>query len=212
MTGTRPGGAISAAWAIMNRLGHDGYMKIAREVMLATIRLREGIDAIDGVEILGEPHMSVMGIGGVNTDVYEVGDLMQERGWHLDRQQNPNSLHLTINQSHIASHEEFLRDLRECVDECRREPLDYMLHKAKFAATRVATRLIPDVVLSPVMKAASGALGVGDGELPARSAAMYGLMASLPNSGDLETMVIDILDKMTRYNPENEIHMERDDA
>ncbi len=212
MTGTRPGGAIAAAWAIFNRLGHNGYMKIAREVMLASIRLRQGIDAIDGVRILGEPHMSVMGIGGVNTDVYEVGDLMQERGWHLDRQQNPNSLHLTINQAHIASHEEFLRDLRECVAECRREPLDYALHQAKFTATRVATRVIPDVILSPVMKAASGALGVGDGELPTRSAAMYGLMASLPNSGDLETMVIDILDKMTRYNPENEIHMERDDA
>src|SRR5690606_19217124 len=33
MTGTRPGGAIAAAWAVMQHLGRDGYRRITAEVM-----------------------------------------------------------------------------------------------------------------------------------------------------------------------------------
>ena len=40
--------------------------------------------------------------------------------------------------------------------------------------------------------------GVKGSQLPKRSAAMYGMMAELPNRGDLNEMVLDILDKWTR--------------
>jgi len=45
IAGTRPGGAIAAAWAIMNRLGQEGYLQIADTVMETTTRLKEGIAA-----------------------------------------------------------------------------------------------------------------------------------------------------------------------
>jgi hypothetical protein len=40
--------------------------------------------------------------------------------------------------------------------------------------------------------------GLKGADVPQRSAAMYGMMASLPNRGDLKTLVIDALDRMTR--------------
>jgi hypothetical protein len=41
----------------------------------------------------------------------------------------------------------------------------------------------------------SAATGAG---LPQRSAAMYGMMASLPNRGDVNDLVLDVLDRLTR--------------
>ncbi len=36
ITGTRPGGTFASAWAVMNYLGEEGYMNMARQVMDAT--------------------------------------------------------------------------------------------------------------------------------------------------------------------------------
>jgi len=205
MAGTRPGGAIAAAWAVMHRLGHEGYLEIAREVMDTARRMRREIDAIGGVRILGAPHMSVMCIGSDQLDIYEVGDQMQARGWHLDRQQSPPSLHLTINHAHVSSADRFVEDLREAVASSQRDDRDRWLARSKQLAIRTALRLMPGRVASKVTAVASERLGVGSGDVPKRSAAMYGMMAALPNRGDLETIVVDILDRMTRFDPADEI-------
>jgi glutamate/tyrosine decarboxylase-like PLP-dependent enzyme len=65
---------IAAAWAIMNHLGEDGYLAIADTVIKATMELREGIGAIDGVKVLGDPTMSILAVGSDDLNVYEVGD------------------------------------------------------------------------------------------------------------------------------------------
>ncbi len=207
MTGTRPGGAIAAAWAIMHRMGHDGYLEIAEKVMDGATRIREGVNAIPGVRILGRPTMSVMCMASDADDVeiYEVGDNMSERGWHMDRQQFPSSLHLTINHAHLASADEFLADLRESVDEARRayDPEEARKEKTKLFMMRAALKVLPAPVATKATEIGSKLMGM-DGELPDRTAAMYGLMTSLPNRGDLETMVVDILDKLTRFEPGTE--------
>lgn len=207
MTGTRPGGAIAAAWAVMHRLGHDGYLEIARSVMITARRLRRRVDSIEDLQILGEPHMSVMCIGSDTLDIYEVGDQMQARGWHLDRQQSPPSLHLTINHAHIQSADQFIEDLRDAVSHSQRDDRDKWIARSKQIAIRTALRLMPGRLASKVTSVASEHLGVGTGDVPKRSAAMYGMMAALPNRGDLETIVVDILDKMTRFVPADEIEM-----
>lgn len=47
-TGTRPGGAIAAAWAVMHFLGEAGYRRIAATVMEAKARFVEGLARIGG--------------------------------------------------------------------------------------------------------------------------------------------------------------------
>ncbi len=205
MTGTRSGGAIAAAWAALQHLGREGYLEIAREVIDTVDRLRAGIDAIPGLEVLGEPDMSVMAIGSSTLDVYEVGDNMTARGWHLDRQQFPPSLHLTVNRAHTGSAEAFLADLRDAARVEPKAPLDRVLERGRSLLLGAAVRVLPAKVVSKATEIASAAFGLGGGELPDRTAAMYGLMTSLPNRGDLGTMVVDVLDRMTRYEPKAEI-------
>jgi sphinganine-1-phosphate aldolase len=211
MTGSRPGGAIAAAWAIMHYLGHEGYLNIAREVMQARDKLKDGINAIDGLYILGEPSMSVMGMAARRPlDIYEIGDHMSERGWHMDRQQTPNSLHLTINRAHIISADAFLEDLREAVRLSQRDNATYVKQQILLNTMHAAMRIIPAPIVTQITRVASRAMGLGGGAdggdgLPKRTAAMYGMMASLPNKGDLDDIAIDILDGLTRFDPKSQI-------
>ena len=197
MTGTRPGGAIAAAWAILNRLGRQGYLDIAREVMTATRRIQEGVAAMEGLRILGEPVMSVMALGGTGLDIYAVGDEMTARGWHLDRQQHPASLHLTVSRGHVGSVERFLSDLAEATARARRPLARRLVDQGKLMAASAAVRALPAPLVSRLTQQAASLLGLGGG-LPKRTAAMYGMMATLPNRGDLRELVVDVLDRLTR--------------
>lgn len=114
MAGTRPGGAIAAAWAILKYLGEDGYLKLAGTVLDTARTLREGIAAVPGLKLLGEPKLSVFAFSSDSLDVYALGDAMEARGWKLDRQMGPPALHLMVTPAHAKVAEPFLADLREC--------------------------------------------------------------------------------------------------
>ena len=50
-------------------------------------------------------------------DVFAVGDALLARGWHLDRQKPPDSLHSTVSAGNAPVIDEFLADLAACVTE-----------------------------------------------------------------------------------------------
>jgi len=112
--GTRPGGAIAAAWAVMKYLGAEGYRDLTKRAMDATTRIARGIRETPGLEILGKPVMSCLAIGAKDdkVDLYVVGDLLQAKGWRMDRQQNPPSLHLTVSPAHDAIADQLVEDFR----------------------------------------------------------------------------------------------------
>lgn len=114
MTGTRPGGAIAAAWAVMHYLGEEGYLENARRVLSALRKLTEGINAIPGLRVLGKPQIGVFAFSSDSLNVYELGDAMDARGWKMDRQQNPPALHCMLTPAHERIVEPLLADLRDC--------------------------------------------------------------------------------------------------
>lgn len=195
VAGTRPGGAIAAAWAIMNFLGEEGYLKITQTVMDTVKKIREKVREIDGVKILGEPNMSVMCLAAddPSLDIYEVGDEMSVRGWHLDRQQYPASLHLTVNWAHSQSVDQFTADLEQAITKARRFSLN-KLNSQVGALAGSALGILPENMASGITRMFSK---IGGSGLPKRSAAMYGMMGNLPNRGDLQDVVKDLLDKFT---------------
>lgn len=116
MTGTRPGGAIAAAWAVMQYLGEEGYLAKAREVLATSEALMAGVRATPGLRILGAPQLTVFAFASDTVDVFALGDAMEARGWKLDRQQHPPSLHLMVTPAHTKVVEPFLADLRACTE------------------------------------------------------------------------------------------------
>ncbi len=117
--GTRPGGAIAAAWAVMNYLGEEGYLSLAKQAMDATKIIADGVRSIEGISILGKPAMSILSFASKEIDLYVLADRMQEKGWRIDRQQSPASLHLTISPAHLAVADEFVSDLRAAAEALR---------------------------------------------------------------------------------------------
>jgi sphinganine-1-phosphate aldolase len=113
--GTRPAAPIAAAWATIRHLGAEGYLRLAGAVRDATRTFRAGIEAIDGLRITGAPVLGVMEIASDVHDMSAVGDVMDDRGWHLDRQQG--GLHLMLSPGHVAVAARFLADLADAVAE-----------------------------------------------------------------------------------------------
>jgi glutamate/tyrosine decarboxylase-like PLP-dependent enzyme len=111
--GTRPGAPIAAAWATVQHLGAAGYLRLAGQVLAATTAFRAGIEAIPGLRITGDPVMGVMEIASDDVDLAAVNDVMDGRGWHLDRQQG--GLHLMLSPYHVKVVDEFLADLAAAV-------------------------------------------------------------------------------------------------
>jgi sphinganine-1-phosphate aldolase len=111
--GTRPAAPIAAAWATIRYLGERGYLRLADAVRVASRRFREGIAAIDGVRVTGDPVAGVLEISSDTLDMSAIGDVMDDREWHLDRQQG--GLHAIISPSHVAVADEFLADLAAAV-------------------------------------------------------------------------------------------------
>jgi glutamate/tyrosine decarboxylase-like PLP-dependent enzyme len=198
MAGSRPGGPVAAAWALLNFLGEQGYLNITAAVMRASRTMQEGVNAIKGLKVLSDPEMSVFAIASDSLDVYELADELSLRGWHLDRQHYPPSLHVTVNYVHAAVAQEFLSDLAAAAETVRRPGLRKSAGKLAVRAANALTRILPEEWVSRLMGRASSLLG-GGGGLPSRMAPMYGLMGTLPNRGDLKELVLDLLDGINRY-------------
>jgi len=117
--GTRSGGPIAAAWAVLHHLGEDGYLRLTRAARAATEALIAGLRATPGVRVLGEPEATLVAFTIDDADPFAVGEALFRRGWMLDQQQPPPSLHCTVNAVHAAVIPELLADLRVCLDAVR---------------------------------------------------------------------------------------------
>ncbi len=124
LLGTRPGGAIAAAWAAMQAMGRDGYLSHAKKIMDTTATLISGVNAIEGLQVLGRPEMSLFAYRSTEKKlgIYAIGDQMEKRGWHIDRQQKPECLHAMVTPLHQTVTNHYLSDLADSVAHVRANP------------------------------------------------------------------------------------------
>ncbi len=124
LLGTRPGGAIAAAWATLMYMGQDNYTQTAEKIMQTTDKLTQGIAQIEGLSILGTPHASLFAYHSVSEaiDIYAVGDQMEKKGWHIDRQQKPACLHAMVSPIHSTTAQAYLNDLQQAVAHVKQHP------------------------------------------------------------------------------------------
>ena len=118
MLGTKSGGPIAAAWAVMHYLGDDGYLRLTRSARVATERLAQHINAHPHLSLLAQPDallLSFVAKDLLRLNIYAVADEMWKRGWYIDRQEPPQSLHCTINAVHESVIEAMIVDLDECI-------------------------------------------------------------------------------------------------
>ena len=119
--GTRPGGAVAAAWASMNHLGEEGYLRCARLIMEAKAIMTAGIGAIPGLEILQPSDLCIFVWRSVDPalDIGKVAAALDAEGWLVGRQQEPDGIHLHLNPIHREVAEEYVEAVARAVAAAR---------------------------------------------------------------------------------------------
>jgi glutamate/tyrosine decarboxylase-like PLP-dependent enzyme len=109
--GTRPGGAIAAAWAVMHYLGVEGYREKAREVCATRERIGREVTAL-GLRVHGDPQLGLLAFGGGDVDIFAVWGRMARRGWMSALLTEPRGIHLMLSPAHARAADAYLEDLR----------------------------------------------------------------------------------------------------
>ncbi len=120
LAGTRPGGAISAAWAVMNFLGVDGYRAKQKRVTDTREAVEAGVREL-GFEILGTPMLGIVAFSHPHADVYNVYRHMYRKGWFTSLTTQPPALHLMLSPFHAEVVDVYLRDLADSLAEAGTE-------------------------------------------------------------------------------------------
>lgn len=110
LVGTRAGGAIAAAWAVMNYLGEEGYLRITRRVLAIRQAIEQGVRHL-GLEVFGDPSLSIMAYGSRDRRIDAIADRLGTRGWFVGRLTEPPGIHLMLNLTHEPIVSEYLSDL-----------------------------------------------------------------------------------------------------
>ena len=126
LQGTRSGLPMAAAWAVMQHLGVEGYLRLTEATLHNADTLRAGIGAIEGLRVLGGGAYHLVAMSAdpaseVEIDVFALGDALLARGWFHDRQGPPDSLHSTVSNSNTGVMEAYLADLSASVAEVGRQ-------------------------------------------------------------------------------------------
>jgi len=117
VAGTRPGGAIASAWAVLHYLGVEGYRDKTRRILDARRRITEGVEAL-GLRVFGDPQLALISFGPADGDplsIFGVWKGMHDRGWFSGIVQNPDGIHMMLSPSHDEVVEMYLKDLGEAV-------------------------------------------------------------------------------------------------
>jgi glutamate/tyrosine decarboxylase-like PLP-dependent enzyme len=110
LAGTRPGGAISAAWAVMNFLGVEGYRAKQADVTAAREAIEAGVRRL-GFTVLGRPQLGIVAFTHAGADCLALWGKLRERGWFTGVTTEPKSLHLMLSPAHRAVVDGYLADL-----------------------------------------------------------------------------------------------------
>jgi sphinganine-1-phosphate aldolase len=118
--GTKSGSSMAAAWAVMHHLGDDGYLRLTEAARRACVELATALAQRPELVLRASPEATLFAFGAADPsrlDVFALADALWRRGWYVDRQGPPDSLHCTVNAVHDGLIPAFLEVLDSSVDE-----------------------------------------------------------------------------------------------
>lgn len=199
LLGSKSAGPLSAAWAVVQHLGHEGYRVLTDRSREATEHLRGVVDAIPGLRVVGEPVAPLFAVAAdedvapeARIDPHHWADAVRRRGWMLQQQPGltqsdgttlPRTTHLTITPV-TADHLPALSEaLIGAADEARGKPGVRLEELLVHLPEEVRAALAPGA--PPASAEATAriltAVGIGaDGTLPATAAPLTALIEALP--------------------------------
>lgn len=190
--GTRAGGTIAAAWAAFNGIGEAGYLKLTEKTLQTVRRLRLGIEAINGLELVAPPDISLMAITSAKYDIYAIADELTEKGWFINRQYRPPSIHLTISPIHADVVDEFLLDLQAATTKAQKLSINRLSNSFQLTVVKGLKKLLPVNAFNKLQSLASGRSNTDS----KNTSVVYGVLDELAGNEEVEKMVLDTIDEI----------------
>ncbi|ETN43289.1 uncharacterized protein HMPREF1541_02448 [Cyphellophora europaea CBS 101466] len=172
IAGSRPGALIAGCWASMLSVGKSGYVAATNKIVATRATLQNAItehpDLKDALQVIGDPLVSVVAFRAKDPalDIYEIGDAMGRRDWHLNSLQDPPGLHVAVTLPMCADGvvDGLIADLVACVKEEKEKVRDR--------------------------------ISKGEAIKKGNTAQLYGVAGSLPDKSVVEKVVVAYLDTL----------------
>jgi len=110
LVGTRAGGAIAAAWAVMNYLGEAGYLRVTERILATRRAYEDGLREL-GLTIWGRPELGILAYGSDRHDIQAIGERLASKGWLVGYLTEPMGIHLMLNLTHEPVVDAYLADV-----------------------------------------------------------------------------------------------------
>ncbi|CAG8467231.1 10551_t:CDS:2 [Dentiscutata heterogama] len=122
MAGSRPGAILAGCWTAMMRMGKSGYIESTKKIVGCAKKIEAGIRKIDDLFVYGKPLASVVAFGSKTLNIYDINDKMSKKGWSLNALQSPPAVHIACTILTVPNADQFVTDLRDCVNEVKSNP------------------------------------------------------------------------------------------
>ncbi len=173
---SKSGGAMAAAWAVINFIGDEGYLELARRKLVATQQVIEGIGKIKNLKLLGKPEMCLIAFTSDTLNIFNIIDDMNEKGWYiqpaLSFENSVQHIHMCISVSNVGWIDQFLTDLEKTVGEIGEKESGDLAADLKQSLTSMDLDTITDEEFSKILEKA----GIKGKDLPRRMAKINNLM------------------------------------
>jgi glutamate/tyrosine decarboxylase-like PLP-dependent enzyme len=119
LAGSRSGGIIASTYAAILATGASGYLTAADAIMRTAVAIKEGVDRIPELEVIGDPTFLVAfkARDEQALDIYLVNDSLKAQGWRMNALQLPPGLHFCVTRPNTKpdTAENFLAALQNAV-------------------------------------------------------------------------------------------------
>jgi glutamate/tyrosine decarboxylase-like PLP-dependent enzyme len=183
---TRSGGPVAAAFATLQFLGDEGYLRLARTTLESVRELTAAVSDVDGLRVLapGSSTVVVFVSDDAGLDLFVLADELALRGWHTQPQLAyeglPRSVHLTVTASVAPQLPQFRADLAAAVAAARSlGPVTLDPSIVEFITALTPDQLNPDTVAA-IASGLGFALTDDGPPLPERRAELNTMVEAAP--------------------------------
>ena len=94
LLGTRSGASAVAVWALLKHLGREGYRTVVKNCMRLTRKLAEGVQRINGINLVIPPTMNIVGIKSGVVEIELIARELRNKGWAISL--FPNHIRIVV--------------------------------------------------------------------------------------------------------------------
>ncbi|WP_235738133.1 hypothetical protein [Nocardioides alcanivorans] len=121
MQSTKSGGPLAGAWAVTQRLGHEGYRTLTADVLEAVDRIVAGVADIPALSLVATPDSTLIAFSCDETcDPFTICDELATAKWYVQPQMafagHPATVHLSVSAATLSGVDDFLAALRAAVE------------------------------------------------------------------------------------------------